>query len=180
MAGTYVSELSRIWHGRLNNYFDGSNRDDATIRSLLFLGAGFVTDEAQVFANFLQNSNLAIRNAAILNNLSTARIDRIMGNTNNFATGVKWAGRSVFVASTGLSIYQVLDAYNHGNISGTVRAGFDLGMGAVATAIGGIAGVIFYGGYMMIMPNHVMGYYQDPTIFRNDNTYVVPYSYSSY
>jgi len=179
---TYISELTRISRGRLNNYFDGNNRDDGTIRSLLFLGAGFVTDEAQIFANFFQNSNAAIRNAAILNNLPTARIDRIMGNTNNFATGAKWAGRSVVVASTGLSIYQVFNAYNHGDISGTVRAGFDLGMGAIATAIGGIGGVIFYGGYMMIIPQQPIGpgYYQDPTIFRNDNTYVVPYSYSSY
>ena len=52
--------------------------------------------------------------------------------------------------------------------------------GVAATAIGGIGGVIIYGGYMVIIPNYVMRYYQDPTIFRNDNTYVVPYSYSSY
>ena len=60
-----------------------------------------------------------------------------------------------------------------------MKEGLDL-MGSVSSEIGGVGGAIFYGAYMMTMPNYVMGYYQDPTIFRNDNTYVVPYSYSSY
>ena len=60
-------------------------------------------------------------------------------------TGVQWAARGVVVANAGLSIFQVFNTYNHNDIGSTVRVGFDLGIGAVATAIGGIKGVtIFY------------------------------------
>jgi len=52
----------------------------------------------------------------------------------------------------------------------------DFGMGLGTAAMGGIPGVMIYGGFMMIMspsPER-RAMYSNPTIFLKDNTFVSP------
>ncbi len=144
-------------------------------QSLFLLGLGLTADGAEGAANLFQTSNARVKAAAVRNNLPTTQIDKIMGNTSKFATGAKWAGRGVIVVGAGISIYQGYDAYTQGDMTGVSKAGLDLGVGLGAAAIGGIPGVLLYGGYMLMMqPPHGGTGYQHPNVFLNDNTYVAP------
>jgi hypothetical protein len=150
-----------------------SSQGGKDAQTLFFLGLGLSADGAQGAANVFQESNAVVRAAAVRNNLPTTQIDNIMGNTSKFATGAKWAGRGVIVVGAGISIYQGYDAYTQGDMTGVTKAGLDLGVGLGAAAIGGIPGVLLYGGYMLMMQPPPGGTgYQHPNVFLNDNTYV--------
>jgi len=98
-----------------------------------------------------------------------------MGNTSNFATGAKWAGRGLIVVGAGISIYQGYDAYTQGDMVGVTKAGLDLGVGLGTAAIGGIPGLLLYSGYMLIMqppPGNPSGYITPLCV--PDKTYVAP------
>ena len=153
----------------------GNRESNEDAQTLFLLGLGLTADGAQETAKIFQESNAGVRAAAIRNNLPTSQIDKIMGNTSKFATGAKWAGRSVIVVGAGISIYQGYDAYTQGDMAGVTKAGLDLGVGIGAAAMGGIPGLVLYGGYVFIMEPPPGGpAYQRPNIFLNDNTYVEP------
>ncbi|MDG5801077.1 hypothetical protein QA597_11980, partial [Marinilabiliaceae bacterium ANBcel2] len=144
-------------------------------QTLFLLGLGLTVDGAQGGARIFQGSNEGVRAAAVRNNIPTAEIDRIMRNTNNFATGAKWVGRGVIVVGAGISISQGYDAYSQGDMAGVTKAGLDFGAGIGAAAIGGIPGVLLYGGYMIIMQPLPGGltHYISP-LAAPDKTYVAP------
>ena len=56
---------------------------------------------------------------------------------------------------------------------GVEKAGLDLGVGIAAAAVGGIPGILIYGGYILTMqsPKGDAGY-QPSNVFLNDKTYV--------
>jgi len=144
-------------------------------QTLFLLGLGLTADGAQGGARIFQESNAGVRAAAVRNNIPTTQIDRIMGNTNNFATGAKWAGRGVIVVGAGISIHQGYEAYSQGDMEGVTIAGLDLGVGLGTAAIGGIPGILLYGGYMIIMqplPGNPTGYMTPFAI--PDKSYVAP------
>lgn len=59
-------------------------------------------------------------------------------------------------------------------MAGVGQAGLDLGVGLGAAAVGGIPGLLIYGGYMIIMMPPVGTGYSHPDVILNDNTYVAP------
>jgi len=160
-----LSKFSR----RINNNTNSNN-----VRTLFLLGLGLTADGTQGTANLFQNSNQGVRSAAMRNNMPTSAIDRIMGKTSKIAKGAKWTGRSVVGLGSAISVYQIYDCYSRGDITGAHKAGADLGVGILAASIGGIPGLVLYGGYMLItQPNlHYVPYYPDMNTFPNDNTNV--------
>ncbi len=144
-------------------------------KTLFLLGLGLTADGAQGTANMFQISNQGVKTAALNNNFSTTVIDDIMSNTSKVANGVKWFGRGAVVVSAGISVYQGYDAYTRGDKLGVQKAGADLSVGIIAASIGGVPGLLLYGGYMlMTKPTPYVPYYPNHmNVCPNDNTNVV-------
>lgn len=151
-------------------------------QTMFLLGLGLTIDWSKKGASLFQGQNLAIRTAAIEHNMPTGNIDGIVNRTSKFSSSMKWLGRGAIVYGAAYSGYEGYNAYRNGDVAGFHRATLDFGMGLGTAAMGGIPGVIIYGGYMMIMspsPER-MPIYSNPTIFLNDNTFVSPTPFIDY
>ena len=145
-------------------------------------GLTLITDWGEEVAKINQGSNEAIRAAAIRNGIPTEVIDDIILKTGNFAHTAKWVGRGFIASGAIVSVIDATVAISEGDYNEAAMAGLDLLAGLGTAAVGGPMGILYYGGYMLIMHQPAVprpAYISDPlspwnTLPRIDNTYVAP------